>query len=169
MVSREEEGLFTYYFLNGLRGKADADANQAITAKEMKSYLTEKVPYRAQRMHSRKQTPQVVGQNLDRVLVRYDGATSAHPEARLPVTTTGVQQSVKKALSLPDGAQKVTDVSSSEDLKRGDVIISVNGTELGPDRSLAQIVDGHAPGDTLKLGILRGDQNQTVAVTLTAK
>ena len=34
-----------------------------MTAHELKAYLTEKVPYRAQRMHSRNQTPQVVGQN----------------------------------------------------------------------------------------------------------
>ena len=44
----------------------------AVTAKEMKSYLNDKVPYRAQRMHSRKQTPQMFGQATDRVLVRYE-------------------------------------------------------------------------------------------------
>lgn len=66
-------GLFTYYFLNGLRGAADGNGDRAVTASEMESYLTDEVPYRAQRMHSRKQTPQVVGQNKDRVLVEYEG------------------------------------------------------------------------------------------------
>lgn len=71
--SEKQHGLFTYYFLNGLRGKADANGDQTVTAKEMESYLTENVPYRAQRMHSRNQKPQVVGQDKDRVLVQYQG------------------------------------------------------------------------------------------------
>lgn len=69
--NEQKHGLFTYYFLNGLRGEADANGDRAVTAKEMESYLSEQVPYRAQRVHSRNQTPQVVGQDLDRVLVRY--------------------------------------------------------------------------------------------------
>ena len=71
--NEKQHGLFTYYFLKGLRGNADANDDRAVTAREMETYLTEKVPYRAQRMHSRKQTPQVIGQNRSRVLVRYDG------------------------------------------------------------------------------------------------
>lgn len=70
--NEKKHGLFTYYFLKGLRGAADADGDQAVTAREMEAYLIEKVPYRAQRMHSRTQTPQVVGKSLDRVLVRLD-------------------------------------------------------------------------------------------------
>ncbi len=70
--NEKKHGLFTYYFLKGLRGAADANEDQAVTAEEMGSYLGEKVPYRAQRMHSRKQTPQVVGQVEGRVLVQYD-------------------------------------------------------------------------------------------------
>jgi hypothetical protein len=70
--NEKKHGLFTYYFLKGLRGAANADGDQAVTAWEMEAYLIEKVPYRAQRMHSRTQTPQVVGKSLDRVLVRLD-------------------------------------------------------------------------------------------------
>jgi len=68
----KRHGLFTYYFLKGLRGNADQDDNQTITAKEMEAYLKEKVPYWARRMHNREQVPQVVGQNLDRMLVEYE-------------------------------------------------------------------------------------------------
>jgi WD40 repeat protein len=67
----KQHGLFTYYFLKGLRGNADANEDEAVTAQEMEAYLGEKVPYRAQRMHSRKQTPQVVGSDKERVLVQY--------------------------------------------------------------------------------------------------
>lgn len=71
--NEKRHGLFTYYFLNGLRGAADTNNDRSVTASEMESYLTNEVPYRAQRMHSRKQTPQVVGQNKERVLVQYEG------------------------------------------------------------------------------------------------
>jgi len=73
----KKHGLFTYYFLRGLRGGADADGNAAVTAKEMESYLTEEVPYWARRMHNREQVPQVVGRDKSRVLVRYANAVPA--------------------------------------------------------------------------------------------
>ncbi len=68
----KEHGLFTYFFLKGLRGEADADGNRAVTASEMERYLTEKVPYRARRMFNREQDPQVVSPDKDRVLVQYE-------------------------------------------------------------------------------------------------
>jgi tetratricopeptide (TPR) repeat protein/uncharacterized caspase-like protein len=68
----KKHGLFTYFFLKGLRGPADWNGDRAITSAEMGQYLTEKVPYRARRMYNREQTPQVVGQTKNRVLVRYD-------------------------------------------------------------------------------------------------
>jgi len=66
----KKHGLFTYFFLKGLREPADRDGDRAITGAEMGQYLTEKVPYRARRMYNREQTPQVVGPAKDRVLVR---------------------------------------------------------------------------------------------------
>jgi hypothetical protein len=71
----KKHGLFTYFFLKGLRGEADRDGNRAITGAELERYVREKVPYRARRMYNREQTPQVVGQDKDRALVRYDAKT----------------------------------------------------------------------------------------------
>lgn len=65
-------GLFTYHFLDGLRGKADTNGDKSITAEELGEYVTNKVSYQARRFHNREQTPQVVGQNKERVLVEYD-------------------------------------------------------------------------------------------------
>jgi len=78
--SEKKHGLFTYYFLKGLRGAADENGDGAITAAEIDSYLTEQVPYQAARQHNRKQTPQVVGQNRDRVVVRYDDSLPVKKE-----------------------------------------------------------------------------------------
>lgn len=67
----KKHGLFTYFFLKGLRGEADQNGDQGVTAMEMEQYLTEKVPYRARRTFNREQIPQVVGTDKERVLAHY--------------------------------------------------------------------------------------------------
>jgi hypothetical protein len=70
----KKHGLFTYFFLKGLKGDADLNSDRRVTVREMKQYLIDQndgVPYWSGRVHQRTQTPQVVSQNPDRVLVRY--------------------------------------------------------------------------------------------------
>lgn len=62
--------LFTYYFLKGIRGAADADADAAVTVAELKSYLARTVPFEAQRLKGINQTPVVFG-NGSEVMVRF--------------------------------------------------------------------------------------------------
>lgn len=64
-------GLFTYYFLKGLRGEADRDRDDQVTSTELYGYLMENVPYLARRKFNREQTPQLMGEALDQVLVAY--------------------------------------------------------------------------------------------------
>ena len=64
-------GLFTYYFLKGLRGAADGDHDRQVTSTELFAYISEHVPYLARRLFNREQTPQLMGGNLDQVLVKY--------------------------------------------------------------------------------------------------
>ncbi|MCK4579479.1 MAG: caspase family protein [Candidatus Marinimicrobia bacterium] len=64
-------GLFTYYFLKGLRGEADGDQDSKVTSTEIYGYLMEHVPYLARRMFNREQTPQLMGDQLDKVLAEY--------------------------------------------------------------------------------------------------
>ena len=65
-------GLFTYYFLLGLTGKADANRDKSITLSEISSYVSDHVPYMARTLHSgRKQTPAFKTHNQRQVLVRY--------------------------------------------------------------------------------------------------
>jgi uncharacterized caspase-like protein len=69
----KKHGMFTYFFLKGLKGEADLNGDRAVTVKEMKRYLTNEssgVPYWSRRVHQRKQVPQVVTQSPNRVLVR---------------------------------------------------------------------------------------------------
>lgn len=67
----KKHGLFTYFFLKGLRGAADRDGDRAVTGGELGQYVKSKVPYRARRMYNREQTPQVVGAAKNQVLVRH--------------------------------------------------------------------------------------------------
>jgi len=71
----KKHGMFTYFFLKGLKGEADLDGNRKVTAQEMKRYLTDKeegVPYWSGRVHQRTQDPQVLSQNPEQVLVQYE-------------------------------------------------------------------------------------------------
>jgi hypothetical protein len=65
----KKHGLFTYFFLKGLQGAADANHDGQITAEELENYLNENVPEKA-REQNREQTPQMVG-DKDRVIVKF--------------------------------------------------------------------------------------------------
>ncbi|MFN3821590.1 MAG: caspase family protein, partial [bacterium] len=63
----KRHGLFTYFFLKGLKGEADLDRDGVIRAGELALYLsdyTEGVPYWARRLHSRDQIPEFRGDSL---------------------------------------------------------------------------------------------------------
>ena len=66
----QRHGLFSYFFLKGLKGIADADRNRAITVGELFSYVRTNVPRLAGQM-DREQTPQLLGRDKRRVLVEY--------------------------------------------------------------------------------------------------
>jgi S1-C subfamily serine protease len=52
-------------------------------------------------------------------------------------------------------------------LKPGDQILAVDGEEVGPDKSLADLIGSHQPGDTVTLSIARpGEEERTVTVKL---
>lgn len=69
--SEKKHGLFTYFFLQGLRGNADRDEDGRITGSELGAYLADNVETKARRLHSRPQNPQTLGKAEDRVLVQY--------------------------------------------------------------------------------------------------
>jgi len=60
-----EHGLFTSYFLKGVKGEADGNrygnSDGKITLGELKKYLQEEVTYNARRMYGRTQNPQISG------------------------------------------------------------------------------------------------------------
>ena len=58
----KKHGLFTYYWLAGVRGDADADGDRRVTVAEMRRYLGDTVPRVAQRIAGREQNPEVHGE-----------------------------------------------------------------------------------------------------------
>lgn len=54
-------------------------------------------------------------------------------------------------------------------LLAGDVIVSVNSTDVATGADLRALVEAAAPGDILSLGLQRGEDEITVAVTLTSR
>ncbi len=72
----KRHGMFTYFFLKGLRGKADANGDRRITVAEMKAFLKDPnngIPYWSKREFQRSQDPVVFSSNPDRVMVDYSG------------------------------------------------------------------------------------------------
>jgi len=52
-----ENGIFSYYLMKGLEGKADLNSDRKITNGEMQSYLSKKIPKMALSLHNREQDP----------------------------------------------------------------------------------------------------------------
>ncbi|MBW6511257.1 MAG: caspase family protein [Desulfuromonadaceae bacterium] len=57
----KRHSLFTYYFLKGLGGEADADNNRKVTVAELATYLDAEVPRMARRLKGAAQAPQISG------------------------------------------------------------------------------------------------------------
>lgn len=71
----KQHGLFTYFFLKGLQGKADANGDGKLTVQELHDYLSDEndgVPYWALRKFGRPQTPQIITPDTHKVLVEYE-------------------------------------------------------------------------------------------------
>jgi hypothetical protein len=69
----KKHSMFTYFFLKGLKGEADADNDRKVTISELEQFVidkTEGVPYYARRLHNREQTPVVSG-DKNRVIVQF--------------------------------------------------------------------------------------------------
>ena len=67
---KKRHGLFTYYFLKGLRSKADGDNDGRITVHELSAYVGKNVSEQARVLYNREQTPEVIG-DKDAVVVRF--------------------------------------------------------------------------------------------------
>jgi uncharacterized caspase-like protein len=64
-----KHSLFTYYFLKGIQGKADANKDNTITLAELRDYLKEHVPYMSRRLTGNEQLPVIMGRDDDVVVV----------------------------------------------------------------------------------------------------
>ncbi len=61
--------LFTYFFLKGLQGAADANKDGHITLGELKAWLNDQVPYMARRLTGNEQQPVILGKDNDELTV----------------------------------------------------------------------------------------------------
>jgi S1-C subfamily serine protease len=53
--------------------------------------------------------------------------------------------------------------------RNGDVVVAVDGTRLGGENDLADVIARHRPGDEVRLEVVRGDERRTVTVRLGAR
>jgi uncharacterized caspase-like protein len=66
----KQHGLFTYWMLKGLQGKADANSDKNLTVQELGDYIQENVSITAGKL-DREQTPGVQTRDFEKVLIKY--------------------------------------------------------------------------------------------------
>src|SRR5262249_47208688 len=54
-------------------------------------------------------------------------------------------------------------------IKDDDIIVAIDGTELGEQMSLTDVLFTHKPGDVVQVTVARGDSQKTFSVTLGSK
>jgi hypothetical protein len=68
-LKEAKHGIFSYYLMKGLEGKADANKNKEITNGELLAYMDQNISQKASEL-GRQQNPSLTG-NPDQVLMRY--------------------------------------------------------------------------------------------------
>ena len=68
-LKEKEHGLFTYYLLKGMSGKADENKDNSLDIKELSNYIIKEVKDQAA-LSGREQTPQIIGDN-SKLLIQY--------------------------------------------------------------------------------------------------
>ena len=70
-VGRDQgHGLFTYFFLKGIQGSADANGDRSVSAAELETYVKSNVrSYATERMSGAAQSPEVFTNNPGRPVV----------------------------------------------------------------------------------------------------
>jgi serine/threonine protein kinase/uncharacterized caspase-like protein len=71
-----KHGLLSYYVIQGLRSDADLSGDGKVTQTELLSFLRRSVPQYAEQKLKIPQTPEVLGETLDRVVTQTNGVSS---------------------------------------------------------------------------------------------
>jgi S1-C subfamily serine protease len=100
-------------------------------------------------------------------------ATGTARHAWLGLEGADLDAVMAKQVGLLGGAKvtKVVDGSPAAQagLTADDVIISIDGMKVSSMSSFVVALRGHHPGDAVSLEVMRGEQPQTMVVTLTEK
>ena len=69
-IEKAEHGIFSYYLMKGLTGKADLNKDRQITNAELFVYLQDNVSQEAF-LQNRDQNPILTSENPDQILMKY--------------------------------------------------------------------------------------------------
>lgn len=83
-------------------------------------------------------------------------------EYKLPVTKGAYVYTESSAAVVAGGP------ADKAGIKKGDIILSVNGVDVGERGSVASLVSEYAPGDVVEIKVRTGNDTRTVKVTLGA-
>jgi 2-alkenal reductase len=99
-----------------------------------------------------------------------DNGFASHPYIGVSYHSIDSRLAAQDNLPVDHGAlvRAVTSGSPADKagLRAGDILISIDGTEIDADNTLSSILGHHSVGDKVKVTIMRGGSRQTVTVTL---
>lgn len=64
------------------------------------------------------------------------------------------------------GMRSVSGRASNGQAPNGDVIVAIDGQKIDQPDDVSRVINGHKPGDTISLEVMRGGKRETVKVTL---
>jgi TPR repeat protein len=166
-----QHGLFFYYVLEGLKGKARNEEGN-ITWSRLEEYVRTQVSREAPKLVGRKieQTPAHVGELIGEPLVlihgivptrRDDASLVTQGRASLDILLDAIDRPTADRCKLPQGLQPeivfVIPGGGGErmGLKRGDVIARVDDREVTSAKEFFRVLGEHKLGDNLEVTVLR--------------
>jgi S1-C subfamily serine protease len=103
------------------------------------------------------------------------GESAATPRLGVAVAPPWVARRMRRAVGLPErDGLLVRDVAedspaAAAGLRRGDLIVDAAGREVASADDLFEALDGTGPGGSLSLKVLRGEEERSVAVSLSGR
>lgn len=100
---------------------------------------------------------------IGRIINRAETSLRIEPRVKIQVPETGSEQKESGILI----AGVVSDSPAEKaGLRRGDILLAIDGEEVNTLAELQKIIRAHEPGDKVKLQVQRGDRKITVTATL---
>jgi TPR repeat protein len=172
-VEREKQthGAFFEAVIHGLRGKADVDRDGQIVLPELELFVKKQVAEALKANKAQQQTPELVGRPKGLLALAEGPAPVVGWFLHMNVE---IEQPTAGKWKVPHTCQEVRlllagSAADRGGLKKGDVILEVNGQKTTDGNQLIAALEKAAADARVKLSIVRDGEHQQLTVVLSAR